>query len=219
MKTAALLLMLSLSVFAPPPAEASDGNPPTPTRFSIDDFDWREMVPSLLAASTLPGEQGVKAILENCKVLRSYLAVEVMAECRPGNNRCDSSREGFTVTGEITKRIDGIVREGMVRRHKSSFVDYAFDGHTFPFSAIAAIRSDKPGDAYLILQLPSRSYTAADLHAKYGDPYDTDIFQQFSVFKYRMSGPGYTSRAVFEVDPTDGAVLKVAISLKARKQQ
>ena len=66
------------------------------------------------------------------------------------------------------------------------------------------------------LQLADRGYTAAQVQAKYGAPYDTDIFQQYSVFKYRQDSPVYTSRAVFEIDPVDGAVMKIAISLKAR---
>jgi hypothetical protein len=152
-------------------------------------------------------------------VLRSYVAKGVEIECRPGNNRCDSSGDGFTVNGEVTKRIDGIVRERIIHRHKASFVDYAMNDRASPFSEIAAIRSDKREDAYLLLQLPDRSYSAAQLQAKYGAPYDTDIFQQYSAFKYRLDSARYTSKAVFEVDPTDGAVLKVAISLKTKKHR
>lgn len=209
---------------------AMAGSFPVPTAFagdsaaiaavvSVNDFDWREMIPALLTASSLPGETGIRAILENSRVLRSYVAAEVQSECRPGNTRCDSGRDGFTVNGEVTKRIDGIVREGMVHKNKASFVDYGMAGRPFPFSEIAAIRSDKQEDAYLILQLPDHSYTAADLQTKYGPPYDTDIVQWYSVFKYRMVSAQYSSKAVFEVDPRDGAVLKVAISLKRRKHR
>jgi len=55
------------------------------------------------------------------------------------------------------------------------------------------------------------------VQAKYGVPYDTDIFQWYSVFTYRLDSAGYTSKAVFQVDPVDGAVIKIAISLKAKK--
>lgn len=174
------------------------------------------MVPSLFAASALPGEEGIKALLENSKILRSYVTKEVQTECKPGNPRCDSSRNSFTVNGEVTRRIDGIVQEGMLHRNKTSYVDYTMD-KSFSFSEIAAIRSDKREDAYLLLQLPDHSYTAAQVEAKYGTPYDTDIVQWYSVYKYRLTSAQYTSKAVFEIDPTDGAVLKIAISLKTRK--
>jgi hypothetical protein len=60
-------------------------------------------------------------------------------------------------------------------------------------------------------------YKAWQVQAKYGAPYDTDIFQWYSVYKYKQDNGQYTSKAVFEIDPTDGAVLRVAISLKPRK--
>jgi hypothetical protein len=198
-------------------ANAND-RPATQAPFSVDDFDWREMVPSLFAAATLPGQEGLKTLLENSKILRSYVTKEVQTECKPGNPRCDSSRDGFTVNGEVIKRIDGIVHEEMLHRNKTSYVDYTMD-KSFPFSEIAAIRSDKREDAYFLLQLPDHSYTAAQVEAKYGTPYDTDIVQWYSVYKYRLDSAQYTSKAVFEIDPTDGAVLKIAISLKTRKHR
>ena len=103
----------------------------------------------------------------------------------------------------------------MVHEHKSAVVDCPLT-QPFPFSEISVLRSEKQQDAYLVLQLADRSYTAAQVQAKYGAPYDTDIFQQYSVFKYRSDSPQYRSKAVFEIDPLDGAVMKIAISLKAR---
>jgi hypothetical protein len=213
------LLLSSFSIFALLVASAFGASQPTAatqTPFTVDDFDWREMVPALFAAATLPGQEGLKTLLENSKILRSYVTRGVQAECKPDNPRCDSSRDGFTVNGEVTRRIDGIVQEGMLHRNKTSYVDYAMD-RSFPFSEIAAIRSDKREDAYFLLQFPDRSYTAAEVEEKYGTPYDSDIVQWYSVYKYRLDSAQYTSRAVFEIDPTDGAVLKVAISLKTRK--
>jgi hypothetical protein len=96
-------------------------------------------------------------------------------------------------------------------------VDYPLEGQSFPFSEIAALKSENRQDAYLVLQLADRSYTAAQLQAKYGAPYDTNIFQWYSVFTYRLNSAGYTSTAVFEIDPVDGAVIKIAISLRAKK--
>jgi hypothetical protein len=98
-------------------------------------------------------------------------------------------------------------------------VDYTLEGQPFPFSAIAVLKSDNRQDAYLVLQYSGRAYTAADVQAKYGAPYDTDIFESHSVFKYRLANEHYKSNAVFEIDPTDGAVLKVAISLKAKNRR
>jgi hypothetical protein len=69
-----------------------------------------------------------------------------------------------------------------------------------------------------MLAFTGRSYTPADVQAKYGAPYDTGISQWYSVFTYRLDSPSYTSKVVFEIDPVDGAVLKVAISLKLKKR-
>jgi hypothetical protein len=98
-------------------------------------------------------------------------------------------------------------------------VDYKLATQPFPFSEIAAYKSEKHPDAYFVLALADHSYTAAEVQAKYGAPYDTDIFQWYSVYKYRMDNADYTSKAVFEIDPVDGAVIKVAISLKPRKHK
>ena len=215
--------LLLFWVFTKPLSIALDGgggNQPDPAlhaAFAADDFDWRLMVPYLFAASTLPGEQGIKAVLENSKVLRVFIANEIRGECMPDKGRCAAKREGFTLQAEVNRRIDEIVREGMVHRHKTASVDYSLQGQSFPFSEIAALKSENRQDAYLVLQLADHSYTAAQVQAKYGVPYDTDIFQWYSVFTYRLDSAGYKSKAVFEVDPVDGAVIKVAISLKAKK--
>jgi hypothetical protein len=224
MKPTALSLLVSfcLWVLASCPCRAAEGSERASSAaasFSAEDFDWREMVPLLFEASTLPGEQGVKAVLESSKVLRAYVAKDVRRECKPGNDRCDSSRVGFTPDGEVTRRIDGIVREGISHQHKSSFVDYRFERQPFPFSGIAALRSDRKQDAYLVLQFSDHAYSVAQLQAKYGPPNDTDIYQQYSVFKYKMADSHYISSEVFEVNPVDGMVMKVAISVKARKKR
>jgi len=222
MRPAALLVSLTflLCSFAPPLSSASDGGnrPAGAAALSADDFDWRAMVPYLLAAAALPGEQGLQTVLEHSKVLRAYVANQVRAECSPDKGRCAAKREGFTMDGEVTKRIDGIIREGMVHQHKSAVVDCPLE-QPFPFSEISALRSEKKQDAYLVLQLADRNYTVAQVQAKYGAPYDTDIFQKYSVFKYRLDSPTYRSRAMFEIDPVDGAVMKIAISLKTRNRR
>jgi hypothetical protein len=218
-----LTLGLLLCVFVAGLSSASDNSiqPSSASpqiEFSADDFDWREIVPYLLVASTLPGEQGIKAVLEHSKVLRAYVASEVRAECDADKNRCAASADGL-VAGEVNKRIDQIVQEGILHRHRQATVEYQLEHQPFPFSEIAAVKSDKQPQAYLILQFADHSYTAAQLQAKYGAPYDTDIYQWYSVFKYRSDNPRYSSKAVFEVDPRDGAVLKVAISLKAKSSR
>ncbi|MGA7443172.1 MAG: hypothetical protein WBW82_13460 [Candidatus Sulfotelmatobacter sp.] len=226
MKPSTLLVMLPLllSLVAAPHSRASDGgNKPPDTgpqaQFSAADFDWRQMVPYLFAAAALPADQGIKAVLENSKVLRVFVGNEIRAECIPDKGRCAAKREGFTLQGEVNKRIDEIVREEIVHTHKTASVDYPLQGQLFPFSEIAALKSENRQDAYLILQLADHSYTATQLQDKYGVPYDTNIFQSHSVFTYRLNGADYTSRAVFEVDPVDGAVMKIAISLKAKKNK
>jgi len=222
MKPSTLLVMLSLllSVFAPSLLSASDGSiqPPGTSRaeFSADDFDWREMVPYLFVAAALTGEQGIKAVLENSRVLRAYVANEVRAECRPDKNPCAAKDDGFMLEGEVSKRIDEIVQEGIFRQHKTAIVDYPLAHQPFPFSEVAALKNEKHRDAYLILEFADHIYTAAQVQAKYGAPYDTNISQRNSVFTYRLDSTRYTSKAVFEIDPVDGAVIKVAISLKPK---
>jgi DNA-binding Lrp family transcriptional regulator len=224
MKPSTLLVMLSLllSVFAPSLSSASDDSIQSPgtsqAEFSADDFDWREMVPYLFVAAALTGEQGIKAVLENSRVLRAYVANEVRAECRPDKNPCVAKGDGFMLEGEVSKRIDEIVQEGIFRRHKTAIVDYPLAHQPFPFSEVAALKSEKHRDAYLILEFADHIYTAAQVQAKYGAPYDTNISQRYSVFTYRLDSTRYTSKAVFEIDPVDGAVIKVAISLKPKNR-
>ena len=224
MKPAILLVLSSLlSVLGPALSSASDGsNPPSgsgaQTEFSADDFDWREVVPYLFIAAGLPEEQGIKTLLENSKVLRAYLANEVRAECAAAKNPCAAKGDGFVLEGEVSKRIDEIVQEGIFRRHKMAIVDYRLSREPFPFSEIVALKREKQRDAYLILELADRSYTAAQLQAKYGAPQDTSVSQWYSVYNYRLDSTRYTCKAVFEIDPVDGAVMKVAISLKPKNR-
>ena len=224
MNAATLLVMLSLllSVFAPSGFSESDGGNQPPgtsaqSEFAADDFDWRQMVPYLFVAAALPGEQGIKAVLENSRVLRAYVEDEVRAECRRDKHPCPAKNDCSVLNEEVSKRIDEIVREGILRRHKTAVVDYPLERRPFPFSEIAAVKSENHPDAYFMLAFADRSYTAAQVQEKYGAPRDTNVSQWFSVFKYELESPDYTSKAVFEIDPVDGAVIKVAISLKPKK--
>ncbi len=213
-----IVLSLVLSILAPATSSASEGDGPAGssvlTRFSADDFDWRAMIPYLSAAAALPPEQGIETVLQNSRVLRAYVAQQVRTECTLDQRLC-VAKDILTLQEEVSKRIDRTIREGMVHERKSMVVDYLLT-QPFPFSEISALRSERQQDAYLVLQLADRRYTVAQVQAKYGAPYDTDIFQEYSVFKYRQDSPHYTSKAVFEIDPVDGAVMKIAISLKAR---
>jgi hypothetical protein len=219
---ATLLLTLSLlfSAFAPSSPAADANHPPgpgAPAAFSADEFDWRDMLPYLFDAAALPGEQGIQAMLENSKALRVYVANEVRTECSPHKDPCAATIDSSTLDKEVSKRIDEIVQEGMVHRHKLAIVDYKLTRQPFPFSEIAAVKSEKNPETYITLSFVGRSYTAADVQAKYGAPYDTDVVQWYSVFKYRLDNPHYTSKAVFEIDPVDGAVIELAVSLKLKK--
>jgi hypothetical protein len=223
MKLATRLVLFSflLPVFAPSSSASDDSHLPSgasaPVKFSPDDFDWREMVPYLLAAAALPGEQGIKAILENSSVLRAYVANEAGAECRPDKDPCAQKGDGSVLDAEVSKRIAEIVEEGIFHKHKTAIVDYPLAHQPFPFSEVAALKDENHPDAHLILQFADRSYKAWQIEAKYGPPYDTNIFQWYSIFIYRLDSPSYISKAVFEVDPVDGAVIKVAISLRGKK--
>jgi hypothetical protein len=213
-------LLLLLCVCAPHMYGVSDlskkpPSPSTPVPFSADDFDWREMLPYLFVAATLPDEQGIKAVLEHARVLRAYVSTEIRMECRANRNPCPASVDALEQ--EVTKNIDQIVQEGIFHKRKAAIVDYPMARQPFPFSEVAAIKSEKHPDAYLILQLADHSYRAWQVQAKYGEPQDTNIFQWYSVYEYKQDSTQYTGKAVFEIDPTDGAVLKVAISLKPKK--
>jgi hypothetical protein len=225
MNSATLLLLPMLLFFplAPSLWSVSDSSPlPGKTVkavVSADDFDWREVVPYLCAAADLPGEQGIKEVLENSRVFRTYIAREILAECRPDRNLCTTTSDGYVTAEEVSKRIDQIVQEEFFHQHKTATVDYPLTHQPFPFSEIASTKSEKHSDAYLMFAYAGRSYKAWQLQAKYGDPYDTDIVQWYSVYKYRLDTPRYTSKAVFEIDPVDGAVLKVAISVKLKNSK
>ena len=217
--TLLVILWLLLSVVAPAQASAPGGNPPPGASaqavFTADRFDWREMVPYLFVAATQPTEQGIQTVLENSNVLRVYVANEVRAECKPDKHSCPATRD--MLEKEVIKRIGDIAREGIFSQHKNAIVDYKLARQPFPFSEIAAVKSEKHPDAYFMLALSDRSYTAAQVQAKYGAPYDTTISQWYSVFKYRLESADYTSKAMFEIDPVDGAVIKIAISLKPKR--
>jgi len=222
MKPATLLVMLSLSlsVFSQSSSTSRINQLPATSaqaEFSADDFDWREMVPHLFEAAALPGEQGIKAVLENSKVLRAYVGNELRADCKPDKTACTAKGNGSMPDEEVTKRIDDIVREAIFSRHKTAIVDYTLALQPFPFSEIAAVKSENHPDAYFMLALADHNYTAAQVQEKYGPPNDTNIVQWYSVYIYRLDSPQYTSKAVFEIDPVDGAVIKIAVSLKPRK--
>ncbi|MGD0183359.1 MAG: hypothetical protein ABSC15_26410 [Terriglobales bacterium] len=136
---ATLLLVMSLLLCgSAASSRAGDGGhplgPATPTAFSADDFDWREMVPYLFDAAALPGEQGIQAVLENFKVLRVYVANEVRTECSPHKDPCAPTVDSSALDKEVSKRIDEIVQEGTVHRHKLAFVVYQLTRQPFPFS-------------------------------------------------------------------------------------
>lgn len=220
----ASLWVLSISLMCLPsaraPAADSRTTPSTTqARFSAADFDWRDLVPYLLAATRLPDEQGITAVLENSKVLRTYVAREVRQDCGSNAHACSLNSERSNLDEEVSKRIAQIVQEGIFHRHNNAIVDYKLTRQPFPFSEIAAVKNEKKSDVYLLLELADRSYKAVDVQDKYGVPFDTNIFQWYSVFKYRMKTPDYTSDAVFEIDPVDGAVIKVAVNLKPRKHR
>lgn len=219
------MMVLVLHVFAPPGSTAASGdrNPLSrtsgPGELSVDDFDWREMVPYLYAAAALPGEQGIKAVLENSKVLRAYVASDIQADCSSGKTPCGAGSGNFTLQGEVSKRIDEIVQEGTIRRRHIIGVDYPLTHQPFPFIGIAALRTDNHHDAYLVVDFADHTYTAAQLREKYGDPYDTDVIAWYSVYRYRMDTKNYTARATFKIDPVNGEVLTVGISVKRRERR
>jgi hypothetical protein len=216
-----ILLLLFFAFLTPSSSSAADsGNEPniaTARPFSASDFDWREMIPALAAAAELPGDQGVKELLENSSVLRSYVVNQVRSECKSDKSRCSPITDISALGQEVTRRIDAIVTKAIFTRNKMSIVDYSLAQQPFPFSEIAAFKSQNRRDAYVVLAPAGHSYTSLRVKAKYGTPFDDDIFQWYGVYKYRVDQPGYRSEAVFEIDPTNDAVIKIAVSLKPRK--
>jgi hypothetical protein len=221
-RTFLLTMSFALTWLAWPLRAAEDSRQPSASvaqgEFSAEDFDWREVVPRLTVAADLPGEQGIRAVLENSRVLRAYIENEVREECKREGNSCAAKGDASMLEEELTKRIDAIIQKGIFRQHKKLIVDYQLERQPFPFSEIVAVKSDNQRDAYLILQLAGRSYTAAQLQEKYGAPQDTDIYQWYSIYKYQVDARGYTEKAVFEINPVNGAVIKVAVSVKAKKR-
>jgi hypothetical protein len=218
-------VVLSLAVLSAALGSLSSGASDVPAQppatkaqahFSVESFDWRDSVPDLFVASTQPAEQGIKSVLEKCAVLRAYVASEVQAECASDRRHCPAETGG-SLDDQISKRIDGIIRESVFHRHKSAIVDYTLTRQPFPFSEISVVKSENKPDTYLMLAFADHTYSIHDVEDKYGAPYDTDIAQWYSVFKYRLDTPQYTSRAVYEVNPSDGAVLKLAISVRPKK--
>lgn len=216
-----LLPLLFILVLDPSPLLAANGNDGTGASsahpFSAEDFDWREMIPTLARAAELPGDQAVKELLENSGIFRTYIVKQLWAECKADENRCASIDDASSLQREVTRRIDDIVSKSMFTRDKMAIVDYSLDRQPFPFSEVAAYKSQKHQDAYFTLALAGKSYTSLRVKAKYGAPFGDDIVQWYGVYKYRVDNPDYRSEAVFEIDPRNDAVIKIAISLKARK--
>lgn len=213
-------LCLFLASLAPFLSASDSSHPPTISvaqPFSANDFDWREMIPALAAAAELPGDQAVKELLENSGVLRTYVVNQVWADCKVDRTRCTAISTESALQQEVTGRIDAIVAKTIFTRNKMTIVDYSLAKQPFSFSEIAAYKSQNRRDAYLVLALAGQSYKSVGVKAKYGVPFDDDIFQWYGVYKYRVDNPGYRTEAVFEIDPPSDSVIKIAISFKAKK--
>ncbi len=183
---------------------------------SADDFDWRNILPYLYKAAALPPEQGLKEVLENSRVLRTYVASDVQAHCTARRQLCGAGFGDSALQAEITKEIDAIVQEGLYSKHSVTRVDYPLARQPFPFTNIVALKTTKHHDAFLVLDFADDGYTAVQVQQKYGAPYDTNIFQWFSMYKYRLETSTYVGRAAFTINPVDGEVRRVAISLKRK---
>lgn len=171
------------------------------------------MVPYLFEAASLPQEQGIKVVLENSRVLRTYIAKEIRRECASGRKQCTAANGSSGLQENISKRIDEIVQEEMLRRHKVASVDYPLT-EPFPFTEVAAFRSEGRRDAYFVLNFAPQSYRCGQLEQKYGAPYDTTVMEWYGVYRYKLQKKDYMARAAFKIDPVTGYVVTVAISLK-----
>jgi hypothetical protein len=219
----ALSVMLLLSTVVPIRSSAGSSNvnrsSDTAGRMQItsaEDFDWRDMLPYLYEAAALPPEQGLKAVLENSRVLRAYLADDVQAHCTARVQRCGTGLDDSALQAEVTREIDAIVQEDLFSKHHVVRVDYPLTRRPFPFTDIVALKTTQHRDAYLVLDFADDSYTAVQVQAKYGAPDDTTVFQWFSMYKYRLETNSYMAKVAFTINPVDGEVHRVAISLKRK---
>ncbi len=183
---------------------------------SADDFDWRDMLPYLYEAASMPPEQGLKELLENSRVLRAYVAGDVQAHCSDRAQACGAKLSSSALQAEVTKDIDEIVQESLFSKRKVIRVDYALTERPFPFTEIVALKTTNHRDAYLVLDFADESYTATQVQKKYGAPYDVTLFEWYTMHKYKVEMPTYVAKAAFTVNPIDGYVHRVAVSLKRK---
>ncbi len=213
------LLLTGLVPFGSRAASGDDAHPAgasEPTQVSAGDFDWRSMLPYLDKAAGLTDEEGIKELLENSMALRAYVAQGLEGQCRPGAQGCGTTAGEGAPSAAVTEKIDDMVHKEIYRHRNVTRVDLALTRQPFPFTFIAALKTKKHRDAYLVLYFAAKSYTAAQVLGKYGAPAEESVFGTASLCRYRLETNAYTARAAFTIDPTDGEVYRVAISLKRR---
>ncbi len=184
---------------------------------SAEDWDWHDMLPYLYEATFMPPEQGLKELLENSRVLRSYVAGDVQAHCNDHAQLCGARFSDSALQSEITREIDAIVQEGLFRKRKVTRVDCPLTRRPFPFTNVVALKTTNHHDAYVVLDFANDSYTALQVHQKYGAPYDVMVFEWFTMHKYKLETATYVAKAAFTISPADGYVHRVAISLKRKE--
>ncbi len=169
-------------------------------------FDWRSTLPYLDKAADLSEEDGLRELLENLAVFRTYIANDLLSQ-------------GVRPVGDtaVTQKIDQLVHEGLFRRRKITRVDYRLSRQPFPFTFLAAVKTSNHHDAYLVLYPVEKSYTAAQVQAQYGPPPSTNIVGTASLYTYKLETATYAARATFTIDPVDGTVDRLAISLKRKR--
>lgn len=197
-----------MSGAVPPSDDAQSAMVGDSVRMDASGFDWRTALPYLDKAADLPDEEGIRELLENLTVFRAYIAKEIATQ------DTKTARDAA-----VTEKIDAVVHEQIFRRHNIARVDYPLTRQPFPFTFVAALKTTKHQDAYLVLYFKEKSYTAAQVQGKYGAPSDATIFGASSLYTYKLDTATYTAKAAFTIDPVSGEVNRVAISLKRKRNR
>lgn len=204
-----IVIALLFACMLPPaasPAPADDARSASAAAsaaVSAASFDWRAALPELDKAAGLSEEDGIRDLLETLPLLRAYMARELAAQAAVQDQA-------------VTDKIDAVVRQELFHHRDVTRVDYPLKHQPFPFTFVAAVKTRKHHDAYLVLYFADKTYTAAQVQAKYGAPPSASIVGAASLYTYKVDTPTYSARATFTIEPVDGSVDRLAISLRRK---
>ncbi len=187
-------------------------------------FDWRDTVPVLYRATDLPPEEAVKLLFQESPDLRTYIAIELQANCtsqstpgtQPQNPICNAKLGDPILEAAITKKIDEIVTTRTDSQGTMTSLDYTLSHQPYPFTWIVAMKSHTNPYASLTLDLPDgNGTTISQIESKYGAPDDTTVdADSFTLITYRADTANYKAKCVFRMDPNSGEARRVTITVE-----